>query len=78
MRYLNDIVDYFFYYQGKNLHLEGYTGADWGGDLDKRKSTSRYAFLLGNGVISWSSKKQTCVALPTMEAEFVPLLVVEL
>ena len=27
--------------------------------------------MLGNGVISWSSKKQTCIALSTMEAEFV-------
>ena len=27
--------------------------------------------LLANGAISWSSKKQSCIALSTMEAEFV-------
>ena len=50
-------MDYSLYYQGKDLHLEGYIDADWGGDLDERKSISRYAFLLGNGAISWSNKQ---------------------
>jgi hypothetical protein len=49
----------------------GYADADWGGDLDERKSTSDYVFLLNNEVISWSSKKQSCISLSTMEAEFV-------
>ena len=53
--------------------MKGYTDADWGGDLDERKSTSRLAFLLNNGAISWSSKKQSCISLSTMEAEFVAL-----
>ena len=44
-----------------------------GGDLDERKSTSGNVFLLNNGAISWSSKKQQCIALSTMEAEFVAL-----
>ena len=52
----------------------GYTDVDWGGDLNERKSTSGYVFLLNNGVISWSSKKQSCIALSTMEAEFVAFL----
>ena len=29
------------------------------------------SFLLNSGAISWSSKKQTCTVLSTMEAEFV-------
>ncbi|GMP51894.1 hypothetical protein CsSME_00017944 [Camellia sinensis var. sinensis] len=40
-----------------------------GGDLDERKSTSGYAFMLSDGAISWSSKKQSCIALSTMEAD---------
>ncbi|GAU15733.1 hypothetical protein TSUD_235460 [Trifolium subterraneum] len=40
-------------------------------DLDDRKSTSGYVFMLGSGAISWSSKKQPIVTLSTTEAEFV-------
>ena len=30
-------------------------------------------FVYGGGVISWSSKKQTCIAYSTMSAEFITL-----
>ena len=59
-------------FQSPDLHLVGYCDADWRGDLDKRKSTSGYASLLADGAISWSSKKQSCIALSKMEANFVP------
>ena len=36
----------------------GYTGADWAGDQDDRKSISDYMFLLCGGAISWKSQKQ--------------------
>ena len=49
----------------------GYSDANWGSDLNERKSTSRYVFLLNNGAITWTSKKQPCIALSTMEAEYV-------
>ena len=52
------------------MHIIGYSDADWSSDLDERKSTSRYAFLLNNGAITWSSKKQPCIALLTMEVEY--------
>ena len=64
-------MDYRLCYQDQDLQLKGYTDADWGGDLNERKSTSSYVFLLGNGAITWCSKKQTCIAVSTMEAEFV-------
>ena len=49
----------------------GYSDADWGGDTDDRKDIcSRLAVLL---LVSWRSKKQTCVALSTAEAEYVAL-----
>ncbi|RDX88766.1 hypothetical protein CR513_29590, partial [Mucuna pruriens] len=41
------------------------------GDLDDKKSTSDYAFMLGGGVISWTSKKQSVVSLSTIEVEFI-------
>ena len=49
----------------------GNINVDWGGDPDQRKSTSTYAFLLNDCAISWGSKKQSCIALSTMEAECV-------
>ncbi|RVX17651.1 Retrovirus-related Pol polyprotein from transposon TNT 1-94 [Vitis vinifera] len=40
-------------------------------DVDDRKSTSGYVFLLSEGAVAWSSKKQPVVTLSTTEAEFV-------
>ncbi|KAJ4744662.1 Gag-Pol polyprotein [Rhynchospora pubera] len=71
LRYLKNTSDYVLCYQGRSLDLVGYSDADWAGDLDERKSTSGFIFMLGNSVISWASKKQTCVALSTMEAEYI-------
>ena len=71
LRYIKGTVNYRLCYQGQDLQLKGYTDEDWEGDLDERKSTSYYVFVLGNGAITWCSKKQTCIALSTMEGEFV-------
>ena len=71
LRYLKGTTDYVLCYQGSDLHMIGYNDADWGSDLDECKSTSGYAFLLNNGAIIWSSKKQPCIALSTMEVEYV-------
>ncbi|XP_074271684.1 secreted RxLR effector protein 161-like [Silene latifolia] len=70
-RYLRGTSDLVLCFQGGDLRLKGYLEADWGGDLDESKSTSGYAFILGGGAISWCSKKQDCIALSTMEAEYV-------
>ena len=71
LRYLKGISNYVLCYQGKDLCLVGYTNADWGSDLDQCKLTYGYAFLLNDCAISWSSKKQPCIDLSTMEAEYV-------
>ena len=71
LRYLKGTSYYVLCYQGKDLRLVGYTNVDWGGNLDRRKSTSGYAFLLNDYSISWSSKKQSCISLSTMETEYV-------
>ncbi|RDX62051.1 hypothetical protein CR513_59655, partial [Mucuna pruriens] len=51
----------------KNVYID----SDYVGDLDDRKSTSDYAFMLGGSVISWASKKQPVVSLSTTKAEFI-------
>ena len=71
LRYLKGTMDYSLCYQGSDLRLTGYTDADWAGDLDERRSTSGYVFLLSNGTITCSSKKQSSTTLSMMEAEFI-------
>ena len=74
LRYLNGTINYgLLYKQGGPEHFVGYSDADWAGDLSDRKSTSGYVFILSGGPVSWSSRKQKCVALSTAEAEYVAL-----
>ena len=51
----------------------GYSDADWAGDTSDRKSNSGYIFMFSGRAISWSSKKQKCIALSTAEAEYIAL-----
>ena len=56
----------------KNNHVqvEGYTDADWAGDITNRKSTSGYFTFVGGNLVTWKSKKQKVVALSSAEVEF--------
>ena len=49
-------------YEGDSTNEE-FSDADWAGDLDDRKSTSGYVFMMSGAAISWNSKKQSFVAL---------------
>ncbi|CAL5432597.1 unnamed protein product [Camellia sinensis] len=60
-----------FYKKGWCEDLVGYADSDYAGDLEDRKSTSGYVFMLGSGAVAWSSRKQPIVTLSTTEAEFV-------
>ncbi|KAK8931207.1 hypothetical protein KSP39_PZI016896 [Platanthera zijinensis] len=51
--------------------LEGFVDFDYAGDLDRRRSTSGYIFLLGGGPISWKATLQDIVVLSTTEAEYI-------
>jgi hypothetical protein len=53
--------------------LIGYSDADWGANDASRRSISGYCFKLGEGTISWSSRRQTSVALSSTEAEYMAL-----
>lgn len=55
------------------LKPEGYVDADYRGDLDTRRSTDGYVFIMANGPVSWSSKHQATVALSTTKAEYMAL-----
>ncbi|XP_045831624.1 secreted RxLR effector protein 161-like [Trifolium pratense] len=73
MRYLKGtLTDGIMYnHFTEEMELVGWSDSDYAGDLDDRKSTSGYVFMLGSGAISWSSKKQPIVTLYTTEAEYV-------
>lgn len=53
------------------MQLLGYTDSDWASCADDRKSLSTNVFSLGSGVVSWSSKKQSTVALSSTEGEYI-------
>jgi hypothetical protein len=70
MRYLKGTLHMKLCLGGKDITIKGYCDADWGGDLNTRRSTTGYVFYLGDGAISWNSKRQPTVALSTTEAEY--------
>ena len=73
LRYLKKMKDLkLVYTTGTGKHdygLYGFVDSDWAKSQD-RKLIGGYVFMLGNAAISWSSKKQTLVALSTKEAKY--------
>ena len=72
VRYLEGTIDYGLKYDtNQKINLEGYVDLDWAGSSIDRKSTSGCCFSMGSCVISWFSRKQSCVALSTAYVEYV-------
>ena len=72
LRYLKGTANYgILYKKEKEVKLTGWSDSDYAGDVDDRKSTSGYVFMIGESAIAWSSKKQPIVTLSTTEAEYV-------
>jgi hypothetical protein len=60
-----------WYLKGSTFDLIGYSNSNNAGSKVDRKSTSGTCQFLGRSLVSWSSKKQTFVALSTAKAEYV-------
>jgi Reverse transcriptase (RNA-dependent DNA polymerase) len=57
--------------QNTNI-FHGYSDAAYA-DTDDYKSTSGYVFIVGEGAVTWRSKKQSTIALSSTEAEYIAL-----
>ena len=49
---------------------DAFCDANYGGDVDSRRSTTGYVFMMSGGAVSWQSKLQATVAVSTCEAEY--------
>jgi hypothetical protein len=63
-------ADYDLTFGGSSETLVGYCNTDYAGDLDSRRSTTGYVFLMFGGAVSWSSRLQPTVFVSTVEAEY--------
>ena len=72
LRYLKRIIEYGIkYYTNQKTNLYDYANSYWTGNATDRKSTSSCCFSLRSSMISWFSRKKSCIALSTAEAEYV-------
>ncbi|MCO5551483.1 hypothetical protein L7F22_005452 [Adiantum nelumboides] len=71
LRYLKGTKNLCICFGKLPLSVDGFTDADFAGHPDCRKSTSGYVFTFTGGAVSWISRLQKCVALSTIEAEYV-------
>ena len=53
--------------------IAAFMNADWGNQQDDWRSIGAYIVKIGDGAVSWKSKRQTCVALSSTEVEYMAL-----
>ena len=70
VRYLKGTFEYGLKYEAnQKINLKGYEDPDWAGSAIDRKRTLGCCFSMRSSVISWCSRKQSCMALSTAEAK---------
>ncbi|GJR72450.1 retrovirus-related pol polyprotein from transposon TNT 1-94 [Tanacetum coccineum] len=73
-KYLRGTVNRGLWYpKDSSIALTAYADADHAGCQDTRRSTSRSMQLLGDRLVSWSSKRQKSAVISSTEAEYIAL-----
>jgi hypothetical protein len=62
----SELVDY-----SSNLYVAAFGDADWGTDPNTRKSYSGFVIMFNGSIVGWGCKRQTVVALSTVQAEYI-------
>ena len=71
LRYVKSTIDFnLLYKKCESYKLIGYCDAGYTGDHDTRRSTIGYVFRIMFEVVSWCSKRQPTLSLPTTKAEY--------
>ncbi|CAI5723452.1 unnamed protein product [Peronospora farinosa] len=75
LRYLKTTRDYGIIYDGSASEVQAtaYTDADWGSNIDDRRSVSGIMVMIGGAPVVFKSKYQRTVALSSAEAEYMAL-----
>ncbi|XP_050888702.1 secreted RxLR effector protein 161-like [Lathyrus oleraceus] len=75
LRYLKGTLNYGILFhasdEGKEYKLVDYTDSSGCSDVEDRKFTVCYVFMLGGALVAWSSRKEPVVAMPSCEVEFI-------
>ncbi|GMI90788.1 hypothetical protein HRI_002748100 [Hibiscus trionum] len=77
LQYLQQTVDVgLVFEQGETLgqFVVGHVDSDYAGDLDMRRSTTRYLFTLAKAPVNWRSTLQSTMTFSTTEAKYMAVV----
>eukprot|EP00253_Pinus_taeda_P034705 PITA_34705 len=71
-KYIQGTQDFSLWYpKDTDITHHAYTDVNWAGNVDDRKRISGGACYMGSQLVSWFNKKESSIALSTLEAEYV-------
>ena len=71
LQYLRGTSDYCITFNSNSDSLCSFVDSNFAGDLDERRSTSGYVFILAGGAISWMPKLKETIDLSTTKVEYI-------